>query len=180
MPERLGLRFLLLFMLFSILLALYGLGSWAYDAIRNYQGYCTALGEKHNTNLTTDQRLRIAVSEYLRSQASTDFHEIAYVENSKGKMMGHESLRENFSLLTYSSESEFFKFNPDCCDRIGSLVEGDQFGFWERAGGSGDGMFNFTHKVRYSARNGVSKEFSSTRTFVTVSNCGNATIKSYH
>lgn len=118
MPVKVVWRVIFVFMLCVAALVFYAFGGWAYVGVHNYQGYCVSAGKVHDVKLATDERLNIAVDEYLENQDSTDFHEMACIEkNSNGSMVGHEFLRGNFKLLIYPSESEFFKANPACCSR---------------------------------------------------------------
>ncbi|MGN5222263.1 hypothetical protein [Aeromonas veronii] len=162
-------------------LIIYGIGNWAYISARNYQGYCSMDGVIHKIKLDTKERLDIAVARYLRSQTLMDLNEIELFEND-GRRSGEyfESLKSEFVLVPYSSKSDFYRSNPDCCELTWNMVEGDQFGFWERASGSGNGMFVFNHKIRYFNRGGVEKEIYSRSTYLSVDNCGYAKYKFYH
>lgn len=135
------------------------------QTFRIYQGYC----EKNGIKLTADERLVIAINHYLRQQTLTDLLEIRRAE---GVSVTSDELKKIYTLIPYQSYAEFKRDNPDCCKRTWGGVEGDQFGFWERSSGVGDGMFQFSHKIRYLDVNGVSKTLISEKTYYTVNNCG--------
>ena len=156
-----------------------------YYSIRNYYGYCNYQGYgngilKKGLRLTTDERLDIAIRYYLHNQISIDYREIAKAEQIERQQS--DSLEERFKLIPYSSREENLKENPDCCERTWGEIcpEIDQFFFRERASGAGDGMFNFKHKVRYTAQSGTYKERETTNTFIMVNNCGGVTNKFYY
>lgn len=147
--------------------------------ILNYYGYCIEpmpyeLKYKW-CRLSTKERLDKAIDHYLQFQITMDYNEIAKKENIE-----FDDVEKNFTLLPYKSRREFFKENPNCCERSWGLVEGDHFLFWERAHGAGDGMFNFKHKVCYKDKNGVRKEIETTNTFIMVYNCGGVSDQFYY
>lgn len=181
MLRVMGWRVLKICVLCIVALILYGIGNWAYISARNYQGYCSGSGTMNNVKLTTKERLDIAVARYLQNQTLMDLNEIEIVENGNRRESDYlEELQKTFTLVPYSSEVEFYQVNPDCCKRTWSMVEGDQFGFWERTEGSGNGMFIFSHKIRYSSKDGGVKEIDSTNTYLAVNNCGYPTYRFYH
>ncbi|MHA6833212.1 hypothetical protein [Ralstonia pseudosolanacearum] len=144
--------------------------AWAVTAsflgvMRSYQGYC----EKDSVKLTADERLNIAINHYLHQQRLTDLLEVGRMERAS---VGAKELGKIYTLIPYRSHAEFKRENSDCCKRTWGEVEGDQFDFWERSEGVGDGMFEFRHKIRYLDENGVAKVMISGRTYYMVSNCG--------
>ena len=160
---------------------LYCVGKWAYISIRNYQGYCSGSGARLGINLNTQERLDLAVADYLQNQVHMDFNEIENVESENKRQRGYmAALKKKFTLIPYSSQEEFYLINPGCCERSWLMVEGEQFGFWERAAGAGNGMFIFTHKVRYKTLDGTRKEINTTNTYMAVNNCGYPTYRFYY
>lgn len=135
--------------------------------MRSYEGYCETTGVR----LTTAERLDIAVNHYVRQQTLTDLLEIRQAEGRSGAI---EDMGRFYKLIPYQSSAEFRRENPDCCSRTWGNVEGDQFGFWERSEGAGDGMFEFYHRIRYVGEDGVEKVVVSRKTYYTVNNCGHA------
>ena len=174
--------YLLLAVLLSLLLILIGYGGLSYISIRNYYGYCTfpSYSQKHlsGRRLTTEERLDIAINSYLRSQISMGYWEVQKAEQVES--LSREDLEKRFTLIPYGNKEEFLQANPGCCKRSWGITgEYEQFGFWERAGGVGDGMFNFKHKVRYMDQKGIRKEIETTNVYIAVDNCGNAKHRVY-
>jgi hypothetical protein len=127
---------------------------------------------------STEERLVIAITHYLKNQIGMDCSEIQKVEQAES--LSSKDLEKRFTVIPYGSQDEFFQENPECCERTWGLVEGDQFGFWERADGAGDGMFKFKHKVRYTDQDGSRKEIETTNTYIMVYNCGEARDRFYY
>jgi len=140
--------------------------------MRSYEGYC----EKTGLKLTTAERLDVAINHYVRQQTLADFLEIRQAE---GRNVKTDDMGRLYTLIPYQSSAEFRRENPDCCSRTWGNVEGDQFGFWERADGAGDGMFEFRHRIRYVGEDGVEKVLVSTKTYYTVNNCGHPRTQFY-
>ncbi len=158
----------------------------------HYAGYCTWDGKPglvpHKTRdsviqsctyspkaqrgrrFTTEERLDIAINHYLCNQKFMDYMEIEKAEQMES--VSSNDLRKLFTLISYGSKEEFLRENPDCCKQTWGLMNTDQFGFWKRAIGDGNGMFNFRHKIRYMDQEGTRKEMESTRIFIMVNNCG--------
>ena len=175
--------YLLLVVLLMLLLILIGYGGLSYISIRNYCGYCTfpSYSQKHLSGLrfTTEERLDIAINHYLRNQIGIDYWEIQKMEQEES--LSKENLEKRFTLIPYTDKETFLQANPGCCKRSWG-VTGDrykQFGFWERAEGAGDGMFNFRHKVRYMDKEGVYKEIETTNFYIAVDNCGREESRHY-
>jgi hypothetical protein len=152
-----------------LLLALYGLAEQTYKNIRNYYGYCTTWrkGDPQGRRFTTEERLDIAINDYLGNQINMDYQEIGKAEG-----MGWGNAQKQFTLIPYGGKDEFLRVNPGCCQLTWYGSEGYVFGFWERASGIGDGMFDFKHKVRYVDQEGSRKEIETANTYIEVNNCG--------
>lgn len=144
-----------------------------YSNIRTYQGYCTWDEERMGKRFTTEERLDIAINYYLKNQNFIDFSEIEIIENNNRRRRNFfEDLENRFTLIPYGNKEEFLKENPECCELT---TWDEQFGFWERADGIGDGMFIFQHKIRYiDKKTGIHKEIMSKDTNYQVNNCGYA------
>ena len=165
----------------AVLFVIYCVGKWAYVSARNYQGYCSGEGARYSRNLTTEERLDRAVADYIQNQILIDFNEIEVAENGGRRQGGYmDALERRFTRIPYTNKAEFYQVNPACCERVWSTVEGEQFGFRERAAGAGNGMFVFKYKVRYKNREGVAKEVGSTNTYMIVNNCGYPTYRFYY
>ena len=165
--SSLGLVFRVCFLAVFVLF-LYIARECIYLSSNNYYGYC-AEGFNEGVKLSVDQRLDLAINHYLKNQLSYAFGEI---RNAEDKALSRADLRSRFSLVPYKSVREFKELNPTCCDRVYGLVEGDFIGFEERISGAGDGVFKFSHKVRYENSEGGLKEIVSESSYYLVSNCG--------
>ena len=154
-----------------------------YQSLRRYQGYCDLKKgtgrENYGTRLSTRQRLNIAVEQYLKNQFR-DYDEIGQaereallpatkVENMYISNPPMYELEKIFELIPYQSKADFFKENPNCCEL--DLLYHD---FWDRAAGSGEGTFVFTHKIRYKMPEGTYKEIISKKMTIEITNCGNS------
>jgi hypothetical protein len=165
---KLLFKFFLTLLVLLLLLVLYGLAERTYKNIRNYYGYCTwEKGDLRGRRFTTEERLDIAINDYLGNQINLDYQEIGKAEGMRRAPI--DDLKNRFTLIPYSGKDEFLRVNPDCCQLTWHLSE---FGFWERADGIGDGMFDFKHKVRYMNQEGSLKEIETTNTYIEVNNCG--------
>jgi hypothetical protein len=107
-----------------------------------------------------------------------DYEEIQKAEQAES--LSSEDLEKRFTLIRYGNREEFLQENPDRRGLTWGLQEGDWFGFWERADGAGDGMFNFKHKVRYTDQEGSRKEIETTNTHIMVNNCGQPRNRFYY
>ncbi|MFE8046229.1 hypothetical protein RBA63_11345 [Brenneria goodwinii] len=166
---KLVLKILLLMFITLVIVAIIEI---IYTSTRNYLGYCTWDNQRMGKRYTTQERLDIAIAKYLQYQTTKDYLEIGKSEHIIGSS---DELEQHFTLIHYSNKEEFLKENPECCERTWGLLEGDQFGFWERTDGAGDGMFDFRHKIRYiDKKNGTYKEIFSKKTYYEVNNCGYA------
>ena len=179
-------RFLVLAVLLVLLLImlwiLIGLGERSYAKIRNYYGYCTrplsTNEDIRGHRFTTEERLDIAINHYLRDPTNMDYYEIRMAEQMES--LSWRDLQKRFTLIPHGDKEEFLRANPDCCNRSwGVTGEYEQFGFWERTRGAGDGMFNFKHKVRNMDQEGARKEIESTSTYMMVHNCGYVNYRVY-
>jgi len=176
---------------FVLLLALYGVGYWAYTSIRNYYGYCTypsyAKRELRGHRFTTEERLDIAINYYLGDQRN-DYREIRAVEGMKEASL--DDVEKYFTLIPYGSKDEFLRENPDCCELIPYsshqnmfipiVIFGDHGRGDERASGRGDGKFSLKYKIRYMDGEGNRKETMifplparDLNKYIRVDNCGN-------
>lgn len=157
---------------FLLLLVLYVVVEWGYVGARNYYGYCTDLGANYGERLSIEDRLNLAIEHYLRNQKALDYKEIR-------RKMG-AGFSEETKLIPYASKDEFLEINAECCELTKGLSDGDWLGFWERADGLGDGMFVFSHKVRYTSEVRSDETIMSEKSYYMVDNCGNAKFKFYH
>lgn len=161
--------------LFSLFITLL-VGIYSYQALRNYYGYCRITGKKYSTQ----ERLDIAINKYLKEQKTADIHEIAEAKKRTNRQYyDYRNAARDFDLIYYKNVDEFLRENPDCCELTWGLVEGDQFGFFQRVDGKGNGMFDFKHKIRYRNKNGNYEEMMSSRTYYLVYNCGFPRLRSY-
>jgi len=131
---------------------------------------------------TTEERLDIAINYYLCNQKNIDYRWIKDAENMREYSM--DDIKNQFTLIPYGGKSEFIQENPACCDLIPHPSQQDIFGYElliirgnpssgnERASGMGNGRFAFKHKVRYLDRERNRKEVKTTKTYISVSNCG--------
>jgi hypothetical protein len=167
LPKLLFKFFLSLLALF-LFLVLYAFAEHEYTKIRNYLGYCTwGKGDLRGRRFTTEERLDIAINDYLLNQISMDYSEI-----SKAERASLSGVEKRFTLIPYGGKDEFLRINPSCCQLTWHGSEGYFFGYQERAKGIGDGMFDFKHKVRYMDQEGSRKEIETTNTYMEVNNCG--------
>ncbi|QTF10576.1 hypothetical protein HC231_23610 [Brenneria izadpanahii] len=144
----------------------------AYTDTRNYLGYCTRDNQQMGKRYTTQERLDIAIANYLKNQTTDDDMEIRKAERI---IDNPDKTEQRFTLIHYNNKAEFLKENPTCCKRTWGLEEGGKSWFWVRTNGAGDGMFDFQHKIRYIDRTtGVRKEIISQNTYYLVNNCGYA------
>lgn len=145
----------------------------AYEKTRNYLGYCTWIDGKENMRLSTEERLDIAINEYLKGQETLAFLAIEMAENNNKRNGDFLSkLRNEYTLVKYNNKEEFLRENPNCCSLKFDFIEGPQFGLWDLAAGSGKGAFVFDHKVRYLDKNGNLKVINSNNFTFSVNNCG--------
>jgi len=127
---------------------------------------------------TTEERLGIAINNYLCSQLYEGYNPIAMAEGMKGA--SSDDVKKRFTLIPYSSKEEFLRENPDCCQLTWRGSEGYSFPVWDtgtftgdgRVSGVGNGMFEFKYKVRYLDQQGTRKEIERT-SYIRVNNCGN-------
>lgn len=172
-----------------------------YTQTRNYYGYCTWGGShmlpveqdgvilsctksftKRGRRFTTEERLEIAINDYLCHQ--NDYYAIGKAEEMKDA--SSDEVKKRFTLIPYGSKDEFLRENPDCCQLTWKGSEGYNFPVWDSGLGTGDGlvsgvgngMFVFKHKVRYMDQQGTRKETESTH-HISVSNCGTPRIGHY-
>ncbi|RLM17923.1 hypothetical protein BIY29_18820 [Brenneria alni] len=173
------IKFLLkILLLMFITLVIVAVIEFFYTSTRNYLGYCTWDNQRMGKRYTTQERLDIAIAKYLQYQTTKDYLEIGKSEHIIGSS---DDLEQHFTLIHYSNKEEFLNENPDCCERTWGLVEGDQFRFWDRTDGAGDGMFIFRHKIRYiDKKTGMQKNIFSRNTYYDVNNCGYATGHYYY
>jgi len=154
------------------------LGLAAYDPgypmWRAYQGIC----EKTGAKLTTAQRLNFALDDYLFRQEIVDLLEIGAFDHRDQPSI--EELRRDFTVVPYSSRDEFLAANPQCCHLIWILAEGMSIGTWEKADNSGDGFFDFKHRINYVDRQGTRRQITSKYTYWQVRNSGEAQDHFYH
>ncbi|MDR1662566.1 MAG: hypothetical protein LBR95_09130 [Azoarcus sp.] len=171
---KLLFKFLLSLLVLLSLPALYGLAEKTYQSIRNYYEYCTwEKGDLRGRRFTTQERLDIAINDYLENQISMDYNEIKKAERI------WDDAKKRFTLIPYGGKDEFLRVNPGCCQLTWHRSEGYEFEFWARAEGIGNGMFDFKHKVRYMDQEGSRKEIETTNTYTRVSNCGHPRSKFY-
>ncbi len=156
---------LISFVLIFVIGAVLFIASWLYIAIPNYYGYCS----RNGSNLTKKQRLDIAIERYLHEQYH-DYHSIRYVEQRE--VLPKIKFEKYFRIIPYKNKEEFLKINPECCELEWYHTEKFWFGFWERAEGSGNGIFNFKHKIRYQLPDGSVRMIDSKNMYYQVNNCG--------
>jgi hypothetical protein len=169
------LRSILALLLLALVAAIYlTINDYAYPMWFAYQGYCPKAGRK----LSAAERFNFALDDYLRGQELWDLEEIREIERKDRPSF--EELKRDFAVIPYSSRKEFLAVNPQCCQLTWSLPEGQRIGFWEMADDSGDGYFDFSHKIRYVDRQGNAKEITSKRTYWQVMNCGHPQQKFYY
>ncbi|MFL6601375.1 MAG: hypothetical protein ACJ8R9_08590 [Steroidobacteraceae bacterium] len=145
-----------------------------YPMWRAYQGIC----EKTGSKLTTAQRLNFALDDYLVRQEIADLLEIGAFDHRDHPSI--EDLRRDFTVIPYSSREEFLATNPQCCQLIWLLVEGMHIDAWAKAANSGDGFFDFKHRITYADRQGTRRQITSKYTYWQVRNCGEAQDHFYH
>lgn len=143
-----------------------GVGMAILPLAGNYYGYCAA-EEGDRYKLSNEQRLNIAIEDYIKGGS-----EGGYVEILRKEEFSDEDLRDRFAILPYRTREEFKDINPGCCGLVYGVPDGKIIGFWQRVQGLGDGMFHFVHRVRYKDARGVIKELQSKGTYYFVDNCG--------
>jgi hypothetical protein len=170
-PGKSILALLLLALVGVIVLILHDLG---YPMWRAYQGYCDSTGNQ----LSPAERFNFALDDYLSHQELPDLEEIGAIERKDRPPI--EDLKRDFTVIPYLSRAEFLAANPQCCQLIWVLTEGMSIGLWQKADNSGDGYFDFKHRITYADREGTRRQITSKHTYWQVRNCGDAQFHFYY
>ena len=134
----------------------FGVGIVACRSAWNYAGYCRDQGRL----LTKDERIAIAIDYVLQTYPP-----------SIRLPLGSRNLARPEKPIAYFSEANFRAENPNCCEEVSQLPEGEAPGLFAKTMGRFATFVRVKFRVKYRTESGA-EEAQLAESYVAITNCG--------